>query len=65
MFVIFSDKIEMFYEKSKENWVKVPLLRTGIAWSSDKHKFANPKKDGQSLEQGKPFKRERRGEDRG
>jgi hypothetical protein len=45
----------MFYEVSETNWVKVPLLRTGIGWSSDKHKVANPKKNGLYLEQGKPL----------
>ena len=50
--IIVSDKIEMYYEDGAEKWVKVPLLRTGIAWPADKnYKFRNPKMDNMNLEQ--------------
>lgn len=53
---LFSDVIEMYYMKPNEDGsfteMKVPLIRTGIAWDSDKHyKFKNPELTGdQTLE---------------
>ena len=54
----FSDKIELAYKPQDAGTVKVDLLRTGIAWESDKkYKFKNPViPEGQTLQQGKyPF----------
>ena len=41
---LFNDKISLQYsDKGGNNWSDVPLLKTGIAWPSDKeYKFKNP-----------------------
>lgn len=41
---MFNDTIQLQYKKTGEtSWTNVSLLRTGIAWQSDKeYKFANP-----------------------
>jgi len=41
---LFNDKITLQYsEKGEDVWNEVPLLKTGIAWPSDKeYKFKNP-----------------------
>jgi len=41
---MFNDKITLQYsEKGAASWSEVPLLKTGIAWPSDKeYKFKNP-----------------------
>ena len=54
-FVLCSDTIEIWYTDPKDRQLKrVDLLRTGIAWDSDKkYKFKNPTlSSNQSLEDG-------------
>jgi len=48
---MFNDKIEMDYKKADGSIEPVKLLRTGIAWESDKnYKFKNPDTGDQSLQ---------------
>ena len=50
---LFNDSIELFYENltSSQAWVKVDLIRTGIAWEADKkYRFKNPALENQTLE---------------
>ena len=51
---LFNDSIELFYENltSSQAWVKVDLIRTGIAWEADKkYRFKNPALENQTLEE--------------
>jgi len=49
---LFNDKIELGYKPQDAVTVKVDLLRTGIAWESDKkYKFKNPDTGGLTLKE--------------
>lgn len=43
IFFVFVDTLELFYLQSNGSRTAIPLVKTGIAWWTDKHvKFRNP-----------------------